>query len=59
RNHDRVNELQRLRRASMRRVDYYPSNEAIRVIDSRREPYAGGDASSIINRIIVEWEANG
>ena len=47
--------LQRERRASLRRVDFYAETEACAVIDRLRRPSAGGDASSIINRIILEW----
>ena len=52
---DRAKTLQRERRARMRRIDYYPSEEAVRIIDRLRRPYAGGDASSIISRLICEW----
>lgn len=46
---------QRQRRARLRRIDYYPSDEAERIIDRLRRPHAGGDASSIINRLLCEW----
>ena len=39
----------------MRRIDYYPSNEAAALIDRLRTRFAGGDASSILNRIVAEW----
>lgn len=51
----RILEGQRWRRSRMRRIDYYPSEEAAAVIDRFRTRYAGGDASSILNRIIAEW----
>lgn len=54
---ERARELQRSRRASNRRIDYYPSKEAAALIDSRRMNYAGHDQSSIINRMITEWAA--
>jgi len=39
----------------MRRIDYYPSPEAVAIIDRLRTRRAGGDASSIVNKIIHEW----
>lgn len=54
----RALKLQRERRATLRRIDYYPSKEAAAVIDSQRRPYAHGDASSIIDRMIAEWLEN-
>ena len=48
-------EQQRERRATMRRIDYYPSREALEVIlDACNNGY-GGDFASVINRIIAEW----
>lgn len=55
--HQRKNQLQRERRASMVRIDYYPSNDSVKVINSLRVPHAGGDASAILDRIISEWLA--
>lgn len=55
---DRARTQQRARRARLRRIDYYASQEAAKVIDRLRRPYAGGDASSIINRALLEWAAN-
>lgn len=54
----RILESQRERRASERRVDYYASPAASALIDSMRTKQTGGDASSIINRIIEEWAAS-
>ena len=51
----RILEGQRWRRSRARRIDYYPSKEAAAVIDSLRSHRAGGDASSILNRIVAEW----
>ena len=39
----------------MRRIDFYADATAATVIDSLRTRRAGGDASSILNRIIAEW----
>jgi hypothetical protein len=55
--HDRALTLQKDRRKRLRRIDYYPSEEADAVIDRLRMPYGGGDASSILNRIVCEWVA--
>ena len=54
---DRVLTLQRDRRKRMRRIDYYPSKEVAALIESQRAPRCGGDASSILNRIVGEWVA--
>ena len=54
---ERILSLQRDRRASMRRIDYYASPEADAIIDRLRRHRAGGDASSILNRIVNEWAA--
>jgi hypothetical protein len=52
----RVLTLQRQRRNGKRRLDYYPNPDAVAVIDSQRHGRRGGDASSIINRIIGDWQ---
>lgn len=54
----RVLEAQRYRRSRMRRVDYYPSDQAGEIIDGLRTRSVGGDASSIIDRIVCEWAAH-
>ena len=46
---------QRKRREGKRRVDYYANPDAERVIDNLRRPNVGHDASSILNRIVIEW----
>lgn len=51
----RKNQLQRERRASMVRIDYYPSKDSVKVINSLRAPRVGGDASAVLDRIISEW----
>jgi hypothetical protein len=51
----RILEQQRYRRSRERRIDYYVSPEANRIIDSLRAPKVGRDASSILNRIVVDW----
>jgi hypothetical protein len=48
---------QRKRRLGMTRIDYYPDVAALAVITSLRKPFVGGDASSILNRIVSEWSA--
>lgn len=51
----RILKGQRDRRARSRRIDYYASPAAAAQIDSMRTNQMGGDASSIINRIVTEW----
>jgi hypothetical protein len=46
---------QRTRRAGKVRIDFYPDPHAVNVINSLRTDSAGGDASSIVNRIILQW----
>ena len=49
---------QRQRRARMVRIDYYPSPEALALIDSRRTRYGPtNNNSGIIDTIIAEWAA--
>jgi len=51
---DRRLATQRQRRTANRRIDYYPSYEAGAVIDSlTNHRYAGGDYSSVIDRLIL------
>ena len=52
---DRKREQQRQRRATLRRIDYYPSAEAAKIIDEHARPIAYCDYSSVLNRIIAEW----
>lgn len=52
---DRKREQQRQRRASHRRIDYYPDDLAADVIDANTGRWAGGDYSSVLNRIVAEW----
>lgn len=51
----RANESQRQRRAKARRIDYYVSDEAAAIIDAQAYPSVGGDQSSVINRIVMDW----
>ena len=47
---------QRQRRARMARVDYYPSPDALALIESRRTRYGRtNNNSGILNTIIAEW----
>lgn len=46
-------EQQRYRRSVYRRIDYYPSGEAQSVIDARIGNHAGGDYSTVIDRLIL------
>jgi hypothetical protein len=49
--------LQSARRSRLRRIDYYADEAAEAIIDKLRAPGIGGDASSILNRIVAEWAA--
>lgn len=48
-------EAQRWRRARNPRIDYYPSPEVYALVCGIARPFAGGDFSSILNRIVSEW----
>jgi hypothetical protein len=53
----RARERQRRRRTGRRRIDYFPSENALEVIDSLRSPYTPA-SGPIIDKIIREWGAN-
>jgi hypothetical protein len=44
---------QRERRKHYRRIDYYPGEDAQRIIDARTFPAAGGDYSSVIDALVL------
>jgi TubC N-terminal docking domain len=46
-------ERQRARRAKRSRIDYYPSDDAIKALDSLRRASVGGNSSSIIDRVLI------
>jgi len=46
-------EQQRSRRARMRRIDYYPSRDALAVIEGMWGRSMGQDFSSIIDRLVL------
>lgn len=52
---DSKREQQRQRRARYPRVDYYPNPEAVQALNDLCRPGVGGDASSVLNRIVSEW----
>jgi hypothetical protein len=54
----RILVLQSARRSRLRRIDYYADETAAAIIGKLRAPRVGGDASSILNRIVAEWAAN-
>jgi hypothetical protein len=39
------------------RIDFHPDARAIEIVNRLRTRSVGGDASSIINRIIRDWSA--
>lgn len=56
--HHNANSNQRARRAANPRIDYYPSPNALTVIESRRTRYGTtNNNSGIIDTIIAEWVA--
>jgi hypothetical protein len=55
---ERILKLQRERRRGLRRIDYYPSEIAAAIIDESLTRRVGGDASSILDRIVTEWAAS-
>ena len=56
---ERTRELARIRQRRYRegktRIDFYPDERAIEIIDRLRTRTVGGDASSILNRIVRGW----
>ena len=52
---NRKRQQQRDRRTSHPRIDYYPSPAALEAIQQHLRPWAGGDLSSTINRMVEEW----
>ena len=52
---ERKRQQQRERRARYRRLDYYPDETALQVIESLVLPRAGHDYSSVLSRIVTEW----
>lgn len=46
-------EGQRWRRAHNRRIDYYPSDEAQAIIDTRTGPFPEGTYSAVIDALIL------
>jgi hypothetical protein len=56
---DRKRQQQRQRRADNPRIDYYPDARALQLIRTLTTSQAGGDTSSVINRIVSEWAERG
>ena len=50
-------ETQRQRRSGRERIDFYAAADVVEIIDGLRFASVGGDASSILNRIVREWAA--
>lgn len=53
--HPSANRTQRERRARHPRIDYYPSDEAMVVIESMRRPGLQGTNSAVLNSIVEAW----
>ena len=54
---ERKRQQQRERRARYARIDYYPSDAALTVIECLVMQRAGYDFSSVLDRIVEEWKA--
>jgi hypothetical protein len=54
----RARERQRRYRAGWPLIDYFPDPHAATTIDSLRTRCVGGDASSVLNRIVREWSSS-
>ena len=56
---ERMRELARIRQRRYRqgktRIDFYPDERTVQIIDKLRTRRVGGDASSILNRIVRGW----
>jgi hypothetical protein len=46
-------DAQRHRRATCRRIDYYPGPDALAVIEQRTHRFAGGDYSTVIDALVI------
>jgi hypothetical protein len=55
---ERKRQQQRYRRTRHPRIDYYPDEDADALIRSLSGHFAGGDFSSVINRIVAAWAEN-
>lgn len=53
----RILQTQRQRRAGLRRIDYYPSPEAARLIDRRTYPGIDGVYSRVIDKLLLKGAA--
>jgi hypothetical protein len=49
----RKRDAQRHRRATCRRIDYYPGPDAAVVIDERTHRFAGSDYSTVIDALVI------
>lgn len=56
---ERKLQQQRERRARMVRIDFYADKDVAEIVGALRTRYAGGDISSILNRIVRAWAARG
>ena len=58
---DRLNRMQRERRASLVRIDYHPDADVLALIEAKRPPFGVQSTNSaVLNAIVREWaEATG
>jgi hypothetical protein len=52
-------EAQRAWRKRRNRIDFYAEADVQAIVNAQRVAGVGGDASSILNRIVREWAASG
>jgi hypothetical protein len=52
---ERKLQQQRQRRAQYPRIDYYPSDEAAKIIKGLSWPLSRDDLSTVINRMVTDW----
>lgn len=50
-----LNRLQRERRASLARIDYYPSREALAVIEHLIDTGSRNSLTGVLDAIVIEW----
>lgn len=53
---DRLNRMQRERRARLVRIDYHPDSDVLALIEAKRAPFGAESTNSgAINAILREW----
>lgn len=52
---ERRRQLQRQRRVRLRRIDYHAGRDAAAILSALWTPTPGGDFSTLLDRIVIEW----